>query len=79
MDKEMMGEKEFFDLMKRANRDLSMHERGVIWELTRLIIKGDLAKGNKMIKIVDKREVKKKIIITSTITSTIYKKEENNE
>ena len=51
---EMMGEKEFFNLMKRANRDLSMHERGVIWEITRLIIKGDLSKGNKMIKIVDK-------------------------
>ena len=62
MDKEVnsylggMGEKEFFDLMKRANRDLSMHERCVVWELTRLIIRGDLAKGNKMIKIVDKGE-----------------------
>ena len=40
--------------MKRANRDLNNHDRGVVWEITRLLIKGDLASGNKMIKIIDK-------------------------
>ena len=51
-----IGEKEFFDLMKKANRDLNNHDRGVIWEITRLLIKGDLAGGNKMIKIIDKEQ-----------------------
>ena len=52
----MIGEKEFFNLMKNANRDLDNHERGVIWEITRLMIRGDLASGNKRIKIMDKEE-----------------------
>ncbi len=51
-----IGEKEFFDLMKKANRDLNNHDRGVIWEITRLLIKGDLASGNKMIEIIDKEQ-----------------------
>ena len=59
MDKEMIGEKEFFNLMKNANRDLDNHERGVIWEITRLMIRGDLASGNKRIKIMDKEEYEK--------------------
>ena len=35
---EIIGEKEFFELMKRANRDLNSHERWVIWTVTKKIL-----------------------------------------
>ena len=35
----MIGEKEFFDLMKRANRDLNNHERWMIWIVTKRLLK----------------------------------------
>ena len=35
----MMGEKEFFDRMKKANKYLTMEERSLVWELARLITK----------------------------------------
>jgi hypothetical protein len=35
---EVIGEVEFFDLMKRANRDLNGHERWVVWTVTKRIL-----------------------------------------
>jgi len=41
MPEDMIGEVEFFDLMKRANRDLNGHERWMIWTITRKILRGE--------------------------------------
>ena len=35
----MMGEKEFFDRMKKANKYLTMEERSLVWELTKQLTK----------------------------------------
>ena len=35
---DIIGEVEFFDLMKRANRDLNGHERWVVWTVTKRIL-----------------------------------------
>ena len=35
----MMGEKEFFDRMKKVNRYLSLEERALVWELAKQITK----------------------------------------
>ena len=35
----MMGEKEFFDRMKKVNQYLSMEERTLVWELDKQITK----------------------------------------
>ena len=38
---EIIGEKEFFDLMKKANRDLNSHERWMIWVVTKRLLRGE--------------------------------------
>ena len=38
---EIIGEVEFFDLMKKANRDLNGHERWIVWTITRKILRND--------------------------------------
>ena len=37
-ENEVIGEVEFFDLMKRAKRDLNGHERWVVWTVTKRIL-----------------------------------------
>lgn len=58
MDKieSIVGEKEFFDFMKRANRDLTSHERAIVMEITVLMIKSPTTFATKKIKIVDREE-----------------------
>ena len=36
----MMGEKEFFDRIKKVNQYLSMEERTLVWELAKQITRG---------------------------------------
>ena len=38
--RKMMGEKEFFDRIKKVNQYLSMEERSLVWELAKQITKG---------------------------------------
>ena len=38
---DIIGEVEFFDLMKRANRDLNGHERWIIWTVTKRLLRND--------------------------------------
>ena len=38
---EIIGEKEFFELMKRANRDLNGHERWMVWTIVKKILRND--------------------------------------
>ena len=35
---DIIGEVEFFDLMKKANRDLNGHERWIVWTITKKIL-----------------------------------------
>ena len=38
---DVIGEVEFFDLMKRANRDLNGHERWIVWTITKRLLRGE--------------------------------------
>ena len=49
-----IGEKEFFDLVKRANRDLNSHERDVIWTIIQKILQSPATFLTKKIKFVDR-------------------------
>ena len=41
MPEDIIGEVEFFDLMKRANRDLNGHERWIVWTITKRLLSGE--------------------------------------
>ena len=41
MPEDIIGEVEFFDLMKKANRDLNGHERWIVWTITKRLLRGE--------------------------------------
>ena len=49
-----IGEKEFFDLVKRANRDLNNHQRDVVWTIIKKILQSPTTFRTKKIKFVDR-------------------------